>query len=260
MRRIPLLAAGWLLMTAVTAQADITVTSMVTGTGLAKLAEGETTTSIKGLKMMTSQQNRTADLATVIDLESDQYIVMQLDKEKAEVYEVAEIAEGLRSIGPGDIAVSLEPTGESREMLDLKCAEHDVKVRVTAANPGAPDIAMDVVIAGTVCLAPEAPGAAEYAEFYIAAAKKGLFFGDPKAAAAQPGREKAMTELYRAMAEKGLPLHSEISVGFEGEGMLAAMMKRMQVSTTTEVTAISTEAVPDERFEIPKGFKIKNQK
>ena len=259
MRIQTLLTASLLIVAASVASADITVTSSVEGTGLAKMADGDTTAYIKGKKMRTQQESARVSLATIIDLESDQYVVMQTNKEKAEVYTVNEIAAAQRAIGAEDISVSIKATGETREILDWKCDEHEIKIVVNAANPGAPDMAMDVVVTGNVCLAPDAPGAQEYADFYAEAAKQGLFFGDPKAAEAQPGREKAMTELYRAMAEKGLPLYSEITVGFEGSGMLAAMMKRMGVTMTTTVTSVSTDAIADEMFEIPKGYKVKNK-
>jgi hypothetical protein len=65
--------------------------------------------------------------------------------------------------------------------------------------------------------------------------------------------------MYKAMAEAGLPLASEITVGFEGSGLLAQMMEKMKTTLTTTATAISNDALPAERFAIPADIKIKHE-
>jgi hypothetical protein len=50
---------------------------------------------------------------------------------------------------------------------------------------------------------------------------------------------------------------SEMNIAFEGEGPMAAMMKKMSNSITTEVVSYSTDPIPDSLFEIPAGYKVK---
>ena len=69
---------------------------------------------------------------------------------------------------------------------------------------------------------------------------------------------KAMAELQRKMAELGMPLASETTIGMAGgEGPMAEMMKKMSSTITTEVVSISTEPIADSMFEVPAGYAIK---
>jgi hypothetical protein len=108
-----------------------------------------------------------------------------------------------------------------------------------------------------VCLAKNGPGQADVTAFYKAAADKGLFFGDPRAAKAQPGQAKGMTALYREMAALGVPLAHEMTIKFDGSGPMASMMGKMGGSTmSNEVLSVSTDPIPDSTFEIPAGYKV----
>jgi hypothetical protein len=58
------------------------------------------------------------------------------------------------------------------------------------------------------------------------------------------------------MSEFGVPYATEMKVGFEGEGPMADMMKKMGTTTTSEVTSITTSPVAATLFEVPAGYKI----
>jgi hypothetical protein len=132
-------------------------------------------------------------------------------------------------------------------------------VRVPAkVGPSGDDLI--VIMKGPVCLAKGGPGAADYLAFYRAAAEKGLFFTDPRAAKAQPGQAKGMTELYRKMADKGVAYATELEFRFEGSGMMAGMMNKVGAMTMkSEVVSASGGAIEDSVFAVPAGFKTKNQ-
>jgi len=91
--------------------------------------------------------------------------------------------------------------------------------------------------------------------FYRAAAESGGFL-DATQAKTRPGAAKAMTDMYRKMAELGVPFATEMKIGFEGTGPMAEMMKKMGNTITTEVTSVSTAAVDAAIFEIPADYKV----
>ncbi len=63
------------------------------------------------------------------------------------------------------------------------------------------------------------------------------------------------------MASKGIPLESTQTMKMSGSGPMAGMLARLgggEMSST--VTRISDEALDDSLFEIPEGYKVKEQK
>ena len=94
----------------------------------------------------------------------------------------------------------------------------------------------------------DAPGLADYAAFYQHAAATGFFFGDPRAAKAQPGRERGMTLMYKKMAEAGIPYSSQLRIGFKGDGFMAKIMEKTSITIQTEVTEVSNRNSGREPF------------
>ncbi len=62
--------------------------------------------------------------------------------------------------------------------------------------------------------------------FYRAASENGGFL-DATQAKTRPAAAKAMTDMYRKMAELGVPFATEMKIGIEAEGPMAEMMKKM---------------------------------
>jgi hypothetical protein len=242
------------------ARADAVLAARTGGKGLGMVLEGDTVTYLRGAKMRSDATVRGDSLSTIIDLDQRTFISINHKKREAEIWDISDIAANLRKITDSDVKVDLKPTGETREILDQRCEGYEVRVAVTFAL-GDADQRMTILMNGPVWMAKNSPARADYAAFYTAAAERGLFFGDPRAAKAQPGQARGMTALYRRLAEIGVVYASELQIRFEGSGMLAAMMDKMGGSMmTTTLTKVSTEAVPDDVFSVPAGYKTKKNK
>jgi hypothetical protein len=114
--------------------------------------------------------------------------------------------------------------------------------------------AMTMVMEGSICLVKNGPGQADFTAFYRATAES-VFVLDPSQAKEQPAAAKAIPEIYRQMAELGVPFATEMTIGFaEGNGPMTEMMKKMG-TYTTEVSSVSTAPIPDSMFEIPADIK-----
>jgi len=248
-----------LLLAAAPAAAQVTLTQKTTGTGMGQNLSGEGVQYIKGTKMRTDQTMGGRTSSIVIDAGAQQMIVIDHAKKEATIVDMRKITQDLAKIDAADVKASITPTGETRQIAGASCAVHMMEVRVPS-QAGGPAGDLTVVVKGPVCLAKGGPGAADYAAFYQAAAEKGLFFGDPRAAKAQPGQTKGMTEMYRQMAGTGVAYSTELEIKFEGSGMMASMMNKMGGMTMkTEVTAVSTAPIDDGMFAVPAGYKTKTQ-
>src|SRR5262249_27688242 len=104
-------------------------------------------------------------------------------------------------------------------------------------------------------------GNSDFKDFYNAASEKGFFFTDPASAKAQPGMAKGMATMLKKMAEAGIPLSSDLTLSFTGEGMMAQMMQKMgKGEITSEATKIDAGSLSDDLFAVPAGYKIQNAK
>jgi len=72
---------------------------------------------------------------------------------------------------------------------------------------------------------------------------------------AQGPQARGMIEMQKAMAEAGIPLAQDFQMTLEGTGQAAAAVAQFgNMTIVTTVTALSTDAIPDEVFSLPAGY------
>lgn len=249
------------LALAVPAGAQVTLTSTSTGKALGMQGDGQVVTYVKGNKSRAEATFRGKKTITITDLDARQFIQLNPDKREAEVSDMGEVSTELAKIGLDDITASVTPNGQTKTIAGFEAAGYDVKIAVPmSGEQGSPMAGMRVVISGPVFVSKDAPGAADYAAYFATMAERGLFLGDPRAAKAQAGNARGMAQAYKLMADAGLPLESVLSISFEGEGMMAAMMRKMGNTTLSNtVTTVSDAPIADDMFTVPAGYKVKKK-
>jgi hypothetical protein len=247
-------------VTAVTtpAWADVTITQTTSVKIMRADISGDSVTRIKGHKMRTDLTTKSGDqTSTIFDLDAQKMISIDHKKKEASVIDMAEAREAMSKVADTDVKADLKATGATKQVAGHTCAVYDSNVNVAAKIADQP---MNVVVAGPVCLSKDAPGRADFAAFYLAAAEKGLFFQDPRQVKAQPGQAKGMVSLYKAMGEAGIPLSTDVNIKFEGSGPMAAIMGKMGGGAMQgETTKIETGALADDIFQAPAGYTVKTK-
>ncbi len=260
--RIAVLTAS-LLACAASASADVKLVAQMSGKMMGMNPSGETVTYIKGNKMRTDQTMGGNQLSTIMDVDTGELISINHKKKEVEIWSVADLAKTMQDAGvaASGVDVKITPTGDTKDIAGHKATAHDMSVSVKSTMGGPGGMAMTVTISGPAYLSTSAPGAADYAAFYAAAAEKGFFFGDPRAAKAQPGNAKGMMALYKTMAEKGIPLESKQTIKLSGDGPMAGVFAKMgggEISST--VTSVSADPLAADLFTAPAGYTVKRQK
>jgi hypothetical protein len=238
------------------AAADVTIKSKGGGSGMVGALSGDMTQYIKGQKVridQTTGQGR--DTTTIIDMAAKQMIVLNHGSKEAEVIDMTSLGASMDKAGVTDVTASITPTTQTRQIAGQTCTVHDLKVSVPMQMG---NMKMAMVMSGPQCLVKNAPGQADYLAFYKAAAENGGFF-DAQQAKTRPAAAKAMTDMYRKMAELGLPYATEMKFGFEGDGPMADMMKKMANTITTEVTSVTTSPIAASMFDVPAGYAVKKR-
>jgi hypothetical protein len=239
--------------TASPALADVTLKSKGSGTGMVGAVTGDMTQYVKGLKTRTDQTSGAGkQTSTIIDIAAKQMISLNHDTKEADVIDMTTLSESLGKAGATDIAATITPTTQTRQIAGQTCTVHDLKVSVPMQMGKAQ---MMMVMSGPQCLVKNGPGQAEFLAFYRAASENGGFL-DATQAKTRPAMAKAMTDMYRKMSELGVPFATEMKMSMEAEGPMAEMMKKMATTISTEVTSISTAPIAAAMFEVPAGYKI----
>jgi hypothetical protein len=263
MKRLVLVALVVVVAHVAPLSADVTVKSTVAGKGMGMSETMVSTTYVKGSKMRNDVVMGDTTRTTIFDLDTQKMISFDSKKKEADVYDMQKMSADMsKSVQIDDMKASLKPNGKTKELLGKTATGYDMTISLPATMGGAGGMKVNINLEGPMWIVKGAPGTAEYLAFYKAAVDKGWFFSDPRAAKAQPGQAKAMAEVQRQMASTGgIPYEQEMTVKMSGEGPMAAMLAKMgNITSTTTVTGIETGTLAADLFNVPAGYKLKEQK
>jgi hypothetical protein len=256
-------------------RADVTVvqTTTIEG-GMAAMAGGgappspKVTVRVKGMKSRTDMDMQpTLNLSSITDLVAKQMIMLRHDQKTAQIVDTAAPASPAGA-APANGTVKLDstvtPTGKSQVIDGFKCDEYTFSTTMSMAEAGGaqvpPEAAemlkdLTMVMKGSMWVAKDAPGAAEYIAFQKALAKSDLAGATSKLSGLNlPGMDK-MTKAMSGV--DGLPYLTVLDMTIEGSGQIADMMRQMgAMKITTKVTSISGAAIGDDQFKIPEGYAV----
>lgn len=162
------------------------------------------------------------------------------------------------------IDVSFKPTGKSQVIEGQQCEEHAIRIQLNMAEatggqmpPEAAAMMKDVqmIMDGSIWIAPSAPGSAEFAAFNKAAMSSNLLaavMGMSGAGKSAPGFDKLLEAAANAA---GLPYLTDINMRFEGSGPMVDAMKQMgPIRMIQKTVSVSTDPIADTLFQVPEGY------
>jgi hypothetical protein len=254
-------AFAFVLACLVAAPAAADVTVIATTTGKAPVVgdlNGTQTTRIKGNRMRIDSVQGDKATALILDIDGQRMITIDDKKREATIMPAAKLQETLNKTSTGQIKASVTPTAETKTIAGMSCKVHNVSVEVPFSM-GGPEMQMALVMAGPACLSKDAPGYADYQRLYTAVAEKGFVLGDPRSAQG-PGAAMArgMANFQKTMAAAGVALDQNLHAELKGEGPMAGIMGKMfKIDSGHVVTRIETGDVDAALFEVPAGYKVK---
>jgi hypothetical protein len=271
---------SWLTTLAVCAvcsavvRADVTVvqTTTIEG-GMAAMAgpmTPKTTSRIKGMKSRNDVDVSVLQIATIADLDQKQVILLRPDQRTAQILTPASVGAAMKDTAASapSIDSSITPTGKSQMVDGFKCDEYSFSTTISMSemNPGGamPPEAVDamkgvrMVMKGSMWVAKDVPGAAEYMAYQKAAGASALGAILSSASGMQmPGMDRMMKAIGSL---GGVAYLTEMTMTVEGTGQMAEMMQQMgPMKITTKVTSITTDPIADDVFKIPEGYSIIKQ-
>jgi len=271
-------------------RADVTIvqTTTIEG-GMAAMAASagggpvspKLTTRLKGMKSRTDVETGPVTVSTIIDLATKQIIVLRADQKTATIVTAMPPPAGAPPAVPPPagappttppvalpkVDATVTPTGKSQVIDGLKCDEYTFTTRMEMGEmtgrqmpPEAAAMMQGVTILmqGSMWVAKDAPGGAEYVAFQKAASSGELAAAAMGASGMSlPGMEKLM----KAMSSvEGLTYLTEMTLNIQGTGQVADMMKQMgPMKISTRVNSVNNEPLSDDLFKVPEGYTVVKQ-
>lgn len=248
--------------------------SMAASAGAGASMSPKLTTHVKGMKTRTDVETGPMTVSTILDLATKQVIILRADQKTATMVSAVPPASTTPAGSPAapDVTLpklegSLTSTGKSQVIDGIKCEEFTFTTKMNMGEmtgrqmpPEAAAMMQGVmmVMGGSVWVAKDAPGAAEYIAFQKAATSGAMATAAINASGVSvPGMDK----LIKAMGSlQGLTYLTEMTINIEGTGQMADMMKQMgPMKVTTKVNSIKTDAISDDLFKVPEGYTIVKQ-
>lgn len=261
-----LVAAVLAVAIAVPAYADVTLKQTVSGKALGVSGQTSGTVYIKGHKMRSEIISGDKTQTTIFDLDAQKMFIFDSKKKEADVWDMGSFAAELsKSVDTESMKVSLKPNGQTKTIAGANADGYDLEISVPAAIGGNKEMSMLVTLSGPAWIVKGAPGTADYVGFYKAAAEKGWVLGDPRSAKGSPGQARAMTEMYRQLAEAGgIAYETNMQIKMSSAGganPLGGLLARMgNVSSESVVQSVETQPLADDLFAPPAGYKLNPKK
>jgi hypothetical protein len=260
--------AALVLSLAAPAAADLTLKQTMNGKGLGINGQTTGTAYIKGNKMRSEMQVGDRTQIAIFDLDAQKMYSFDSKKKEADVWDMAAFsAELAKTVDTSAMKASLKPNGQTKQINGQTATGYDLEISMPSAIGGNPDMVMTVTMTGTTWIVKNAPGTADYINFYKAAAEKGWIFSDPRAAKSSPGQARATVEMYKQFADAGgiaYETDMQMTVSSTGGGAanpLGGLLARMgNMSMATTIQSIETSALGDDLFAPPAGYKLNQKK
>ena len=260
--------AALVLSLAAPAAADLTLKQTMNGKGMGVNGASSGTAYIKGNKMRSEMQVGDRTQIAIFDLDAQKMYSFDSKKKEADVWDMAAFsAELAKTVDTSAMKASLKPNGQTKQINGQTATGYDLEISMPSAIGGNPDLVMTVTMTGTTWIVKNAPGTADYINFYKAAAEKGWIFSDPRAAKSSPGQARATVEMYKQFADAGgiaYETDMQMKVSSTGGGAanpLGGLLARMgNMSMATTIQSVETGALGDDLFAPPAGYKLNQKK
>ena len=255
-------------------RADVTIVQSTTVEGGMAAMGGaamspKLTTRVKGMKSRTDIDGTPVQISTLTDLTAKEVLILRPDQKTA-TYVTSPPPAGTGNPAPAaptkmpSVEASVKPTGKSQMIDGVKCEEYAFTASMSMAEMGGAQVPPEAAammkdvkmnMTGSMWVARDVPGAAEYVAFQKAAAASDMAAA---VAGAAGGNMPGMDKMMKAMSDlNGMAYLSEMTMTVEGTGPMADMMKQMgAMKITTRTTSVNTDAIADDVFTVPADYKV----
>ena len=239
-------------LTAVSVSADVRITEHGTMSLQSKQSSGKRAWTriieIKGQRMRLESGEGAEPRGTIYDLDSGKRFRLAPSSREVLVLDLGKVSIRWRKqVRVEQLSRQVRPSGAQREVLNLPCTEFTFDFLAPASLPNH-QIAHD---RGTVCVTDTAPAGVEFASFVHEARKRGF---DLVVATLSP-TFSPIGSYFWGDESNFIVLSGMTASGYDANP--GAHVESFAYESAWMVTEISSDPIPNERFDIPNGWKQK---
>ena len=267
-RGLAIFALVVLASAALEADVTVTTTTKMEGGPMAGMmnAQPQMVTRISGNKSRSDVSVMGQTFSTIIDLDAKQITVLNAMDKSAQTTSFDNAAAVAAKVPIPKVDGSVEPTGRSQSIGGVTCDEYRFMMRVDMGQAGMGQMPPQVtqamkdvkmVMKGSVWMAKDVPGAAEYMAFQKAMAKLNIL--PPSAGNRGMNGMSGIDRMSRLFTgNEGLAYMTEMEMSVEGSDPMVAMMSQAMAGMhiTNQVTDVSVAKIPEAMFKVPADYKV----
>jgi hypothetical protein len=190
----------------------------------------------------------------LFDLDKHQAVVIDHFFRRAEVYDLNAIQANAEVSAPvSELKLQIERKDGKYMLRDWTCREYDVAASIPARMGNEETLFQ---LKGEIWLAKGVRELSEVRSLVKLARKPDFFLAIPEVARIMPAQARAMSELIRKLAPRGLPCKGEIEFSYEGNGPMANLARKMPTKVGFTFQNYSTDPVAENAFAIPAGYQV----
>jgi len=242
------------LATALPAYADLSLIGRSTVQAMGMQGIGREGLWLRNTQIRRDLIDRGKAYTHLYDLTTREISVIDHSQRQARVYAMADLREqGGARASASDLQLKITPTGRRQALQDWNCAEHTLEVAMPA-QLGEERVSFEIT--GQVWLARNTPEQKEIAAFIKAAENPNFFMAIPALARSSPEQARGISEVVRRLAPLGLLCAANLETRYQGTGRLAELSRKMNSRISVQYEQYSTQALNDELFRIPQGYRV----
>jgi hypothetical protein len=247
-------------------RADVTVVQTIAMEGAAMAmggapASSTMTSRVKGMKGRLELDAGGQTMVTIADVVARQVTLLRSEDKTAK-----SLTDGAAPVdlpAGAKIEAAAKASGKSQTIDGLKCEEYVFTATMNLADvagrqmpPEMAAMAKDLTVAltGSIWVATDAPGAAEFVAYQKAVAKADLV------KVISGGKVPGLDRMIKAISSvDGIAYLTETNIAIDGTGPMADMLRQTGLGTmkvAIKTTSISVDALSDDLFKVPEGYTV----
>lgn len=244
------------LLLPLTAAADLTLNGRSTVMSMNMPSTSQERVYLKKSWLRRDQLDRGKAYTYIYDLQGRDISALDHSLRQLQVYEmnaVANTPEAKASFK--DLKLDMEPTGQKQTLGTWNCIENTLDASIPA-ELGPEKVVIQLV--GKVWLARNTRESKDLQAFFKVMDSPDFLVGFPSLTKNSPAHARALGEVLRRLFSQGMVCAIDVELKYEGGGRMAELARRMGTRLNLVYESAATDAVPDEFFMVPPGYRQVN--
>jgi hypothetical protein len=190
----------------------------------------------------------------LFDLDKHQAVIIDHLFRRAEVYDLNAMQANAEVNAPvSGLKLEIERMDGKHTLRNWTCREYNLTASIPARMGNEETVFQ---LKGQIWLAQGVREQAEVKSLVKMAKSPDFFLAIPDVARMMPAQAKAMSEVMRKLAPKGLPCEGEVEFSYEGNGPMANLARKMPTKLGFTFQNYSTDPIAQDAFAIPAGYQV----